>query len=55
MSRGLGDVYKRQADENVGVSLTFGVNGSGKRGDVTVTAQQQEVAAYAFKDTTQES
>ena len=43
------------ADENVEVSLTFGVNGSGKRGDVTVTAQQQEVAAYVFKDTTQES
>ena len=42
------------ADENVEVSLTFGVNGSGKRGDVTVTAQQQEVAAYVFKDTTQE-
>ncbi len=43
------------ADENVEVSLTFGVNGSGKRGNVTVTAQQQEVAAYVFKDTTQES
>ena len=42
------------ADENVEVSLTFGVNGSGKRGDVTVTAQQQEVAAYVFKDSVKE-
>lgn len=43
------------AEENVEVSLTFGINGSGKRGNVTVTTQQQEVAAYVFKDTTQES
>ena len=43
------------AEENVEVSLTFGINGSGKRGDVTVTTQQQEVEAYVFKDTTQES
>ena len=42
------------ADENVEVSLTFGVNGSGKRGNVTVTAQQQEVAAYVFKDSVKE-
>lgn len=36
----------------VEVSLTFGVNGTGEKGDVTVTAAQQEVAAYVFTDTT---
>lgn len=32
--------------------VTFGVNGTGEKGDVTVTAAQQEVAAYVFTDTT---
>ena len=35
----------------VEVSLTFGANGTGKRGDVTVSAEQQEIANYVFKDT----
>lgn len=40
------------ADGYVEVSLTFGINGSGAKGDVTVSQEQQEVAAYVFKDTT---
>lgn len=41
------------ADGFVEVSLTFGINGSGAEGDVTVTTEQQEEASYVFKDTTQ--
>lgn len=40
------------AEDFVEVSLTFGINGSGVRGDVTVTTEQQEMADYVFKDTT---
>lgn len=39
------------AEDMVEVSLTFGINGTGARGDVTVTTEQQEAAAYAFTDT----
>lgn len=39
------------AEEFVECSLTFGINGSGKRGDVPVTAEQQEEASYVFTDT----
>lgn len=39
------------AEDFVEVSLTFGINGTGKRGDVTVSAEQQEIANYVFKDT----
>lgn len=42
--------YTANADEFVEVSLTFGINGTGADGDVTVTTQQQE-QAYAFVDT----
>ncbi len=38
------------AEDFVEISLTFGVNGSGARGDVTVSKEQQEVAAYVFAD-----
>ena len=37
------------AEDMVEVSLTFGVNGTGEKGDVTVTAAQQEVAAYVLQ------
>lgn len=39
------------AEDYVEVSLTFGINGSGVKGDVTVSAEQQEIAAYVFTDT----
>ena len=39
------------AEDYVEVSLTFAINGNGVRGDVTVSAEQQEIAAYTFKDT----
>lgn len=40
------------AEDFIEVSLTFGINGTGVAGDVTVTTEQQEIAAYVFKDTT---
>lgn len=43
--------YSSSAEDYVEVSLTFGVNGAGVKGDVTVTVEQQEVAAYVFTDT----
>ena len=39
------------AEDHVEISLTFAINGSGKRGDVTVTEEQQAVAEYVFTDT----
>lgn len=39
------------AEEFVEVSTTIGINGTGAVGDVTVSLEQQEVAAYVFKDT----
>lgn len=39
------------AEDMVEVSLTFGINGSGARGEVTVSLEQQEIANYVFKDT----
>lgn len=39
------------AEDHVEVSLTFAINGSGVRGDVTVSAEQQAVAEYVFTDT----
>lgn len=41
------------AEDFVECSLTFGINGTGVKGDVTVSAEQQEIAAYVFTDTQQ--
>ena len=43
------------AEDMVEISLTFGVNGKGAKGDVTVTSGQKEIATYVFKDTKKES
>lgn len=40
------------AEDYVECSTTFAINGTGVDGDVTVTADQQEIAAYVFTDTT---
>lgn len=40
------------AEEHVEYETTFAINGSGAKGEVTVSAEQQEVAAYTFTDTT---
>lgn len=39
------------AEDFVEVSTTFAINGSGAKGDVTVSVEQQEMAAYVFTDT----
>lgn len=39
------------ADGNVEVSMTFGINGKGADGSVTVSASQQDEEQYTFVDT----
>lgn len=39
------------AEDFVEVSTTFAINGSGVKGDVTVSVEQQEMANYVFTDT----
>jgi TP901-1 family phage major tail protein len=39
------------AEEFVECSLTFAINGTGVKGDVTVSAEQQDRANYVFTDT----
>ena len=39
------------AEDFVEVELTFGINGKGADGNVTVTTDQQQVASYVFSDT----
>lgn len=41
------------AEDHVEYETTFGINGSGAKGDVTVTKEEQETASYVFKDSTQ--
>lgn len=38
------------AEDFTEVSLTFGINGNGADGEVTVSAEQQEQASYVFAD-----
>lgn len=40
------------AEEHVEYECTFAINGSGAKGDVTVSEEQAEVASYKFADTT---
>ena len=40
------------AEDNVEISIEFAANGTGVKGDVTVSAAQQAVASLVFKDTT---
>ena len=40
------------AEDFVEVSTTFAINGTGADGDVTVSAENQEIASYVFADST---
>mgnify|MGYP004720507103 FL=1 len=39
------------AEDHAEVETKFGINGTGVTGEITVSEEQQEVAAYAFADT----
>ena len=41
------------SEDHAEYSTTFAVNGTGAKGEVTVSAEQQAVADYVFTDTTQ--
>ena len=45
--------HTSSAEDHAEVSLIYAANGNGERGQATVSAEQQEVAAYVFADTTQ--
>lgn len=40
------------AEEHAEYSITYGANGSGAKGEATVSEEQQEIANYVFTDTT---
>lgn len=40
------------AEDHAEYSTTFAINGTGAKGYVTVSAEQQEIATYVFKDST---
>lgn len=39
------------SDDYTSISMTFGISGTGRKGDATVTTEQQELASYVFADT----
>ena len=43
------------AEDHAEASIDFAIEGTGKDGYATLTAEQEEVASYVFKDTTQET
>lgn len=43
------------AEDNVELSMAFAVNGVGQDGYATLTAEQEEVVQYTFKDTVKET
>lgn len=47
--------YSASAEDMIEVSMTFGANGNGKDGYATLSAEQEEAADYAFKDTTKDA
>lgn len=40
------------AEDDVELSMSFGVNGKGQKGEATLTADQEAFVQYAFADTT---
>lgn len=43
------------AEDSVELSLEFGINGKGAKGYATLSAEQEEVVQYVFKDTVKET
>lgn len=43
------------AEDSVELSLEFGINGKGAKGYATLSADQEEVVQYVFKDTVKET
>ena len=43
------------SEDSVELELEFSINGVGKDGFATLTADQAEVVQYVFKDTTREA